>query len=147
MSFVTTSSLSVSNVRTPAGPCMAGGYAGGAASLETCDLSTSFVGTYVQGTGFVVQFADVSAALAGSRRDGKTYTILSILASAPGKEGSASAFVMPVNLSAISIGSSTQVTGLLYGPDLATERASGALQGFAENCVFSVSYLTQSGGA
>lgn len=127
---------------TPAGPKTATTESGGAGHLEMCFVAAAFSGTYVQGTGFSLTNAQVASAISSAKRDGGTITIVDVMSAAPGLEGTTSpAFVMAGPVTYAAIGNA--VTGLLYGPDLATEHAAVAMLAFSSPIVFAVTFSSQ----
>jgi hypothetical protein len=126
---------------TPAGPSTASTESP-VGRLETCFVTCSFTGTYVQGTGYSITNAQMQTAISGVKRDGGTITILDVAAGAFGLEGTTSPAKVisgPVTYTAIG----NAVTGLLYGPDLATEHAATAMLAFSAPVVFVVTFSSQ----
>jgi hypothetical protein len=109
--------------------------------MESCFFACGFTGTYVQGTGYQITSAQITAAISAVRRDGATITIWDVASAAPGQEGSTGAFVIPGPVALTS--SAGPATGLLYGPDLATEHAAAAMGAFATPAVFFVQFSSQ----
>lgn len=142
MAAVTPIQMTAYGFTTPAGPKTATSESGGAGHLEVCYVAAAFTGTYVQGTGFSITSTQLASAISAVKRDGQTITIWDVSSAAPGLEGTTSpAFVMPGPVAFTS--TSGPATGLLYGPDLATEHAAAALQAFTAPAVFSVTFSAQ----
>jgi hypothetical protein len=125
---------------TPAGPKTATTESGGPGHLENCYVACSFTGTYVQGTGFTISNAFLTAAIASVKRDGGTIVIADVASAAPGLEtvSGVSTFTAAGPVTYAAIGNAA--TGLLYGSDLATERGAGAMNSYATPIVFFVSF-------
>lgn len=109
--------------------------------LECCFVAMAFSGTYAGGTGFSITSAILAAAIAAVKRDGQTITILDVASAAPGQEGATNAFVDagPVTFTT----SAGPATGLLYGPDEATEHANAVMGVFGAPVVFFVKFSAQ----
>lgn len=139
MAAVTPILSTVYGFTTPAGPKTATTESGGAGHMEVAYFACAFTGTYVQGTGFSITSAQMAAAIAAVKRDGQTITIWDVSSAAAGQEGSA--FVMPGPVTFTT--TAGPCTGLLYGPDLATEHAAAAMTAFNSLVVLSVTFSAQ----
>jgi hypothetical protein len=139
MAAVTPVNSTAYGFTTPAGPKTATTESGGAGHLECCYFACGFTGTYVQGTGFSITSAQLAAAISAVKRDGQTITILDISSAAPGLEAGAFVDAGPVAFTS----SSGPATGLLYGPDEATEHAAAVMGTFDTPLVFFVKFAAQ----
>lgn len=141
MAAVTPINSTAFGFTTPAGPKTATTESGGAGHLETCFFACAFTGTYVQGTGYSITSAQIAAAIAAVKRDGQTITVWDVMAASPGQEGATNAFVMPGQVAFTS--TAGPATGLLYGPDLATEHAAAVMGSFGAPVLFAVTFSAQ----
>lgn len=137
MAAVTPTGQYVHSFTTPNGPKTSTQSPAG--SLRSCIFECAFTGTYAQATGYSITSAQIIAAINAAMRDGGTITIWDVCAASPGQEGATNAWVMPGP--AIFTTSAGPCTGLLYGPDMATEHANGAMGTFANPCAFQVTFL------
>lgn len=137
MAAVTPIGQYVHSFATPNGPKTSTQSPAG--SLRTCIFECNFTGTYVQATGYSITSAQVIAAINATQRDGGTVTIWDMGALAPGQEGTTNAMVMPGPC--IFTTSAGPCTGLLYGPDMATEHAAAVMGTFGSPCAFQVTFL------
>jgi len=125
-----------SNFATPGGSSLSA-----LGSVLTCFVAVDFSGSYVQGTGYSISNAQMIAAITSERRNNSTISILDVMSAAPGQEGSTSAFVMSGPVTYAAIGNA--ITGLLYGPDLATEHANATMGTFSTPLTFAVTFAEQ----
>ena len=144
MAAVTAANKTAYGFSTPGGPQLVPNYSGGAVVMMQCFFACTFSGTYVQGTGFTLSWAsDIAATISANKRDGGTITVWDVCSVAGGLEGATNAIILP-GVTAYSAGATT---GLLYGPDGATEHAAAAMGTQGRSCVFCVTFLDSSPGA
>jgi|SRR5579859_2511276 len=137
MAAVTAINTTAYGFNTPAGPATAQTESP-VGRLESCFVACGFTGTYVQGTGWSFTAAQLHTAISNAKRDGGTIVILDMMSCAFGLEGATNAKVIsgPVILTTLD----GNATGLLYGPDLATEHAAAAMGAFGSPVVFAVTF-------
>lgn len=146
MAAVTVINPTVYGFTTPSGPNALPTYTTGFSAIIQCYFACNFAGTYVQGTGYSLSWAnDIIVAINAVKRDGGTIKLWDVSAVAAALEGTTTpAVVMP---GACVNTSGTATTGLLYGPDGATEHAAATLGVFSRPAVFAVTFLDTSLGA
>ena len=135
MAAVTPINLTAYGFTTPAGPKTATTEVP-AGHMEVCYVACGLSGTYATGTGFSITSAQLISAINLSKRDGQTIVIWDVASAAAGVEGAA--FVMPGQVTFAS--TAGPATGLMYGPDLATEHAVAVMGSFASPVVFAVTF-------
>ena len=132
MATLVASSVSVYDHKAPHGARVNGS----GNNIFDCYVSGMFSGTYVQNDN--AQFTGVggaSGAIASSRRDGKTVTLLDACFCAPGDEAG-------TKLGAKTVAVSTaDITCELTGSDMSTEHTGAALGTMTEPVVLRVSYV------
>jgi hypothetical protein len=137
MAAVTELNITSYGFTTPAGPATATTESP-VGRLESCFVACGFTGTYVQGTGYSITNAQMAAAISAVKRDGGTIVIVDVMSAAFGLEGTTNAKVISGPVTYAAIGNA--ITGLLYGPDLATEHAGAVMGAFGSPVVFGVTF-------
>ena len=142
MSAVVQANVIAYGFTTPAGPKTALTESGGPGHLENCYIACGFTGTYVQGQGFTISNASIVSAIESVKRDGGSIVVQDVMSAAPGLEtvSGVPTFTAAGPVTYATVGNA--VTGLLYGPDLVTERGATAMNSYETPIVFAVSFAS-----